>query len=394
MLVNELSAGEEILDLLSGSDGMESGWTKTFANDQLEAFKALCTKARQGWALAVFSGASRPSLERYFTYHVQLLSDLSGKLQSMPPYPVAACNCSPQETFNEIFRNELDSLTGHLLHFFRDYPDKTIPAPLSYISKFTKRLETDIATITQSSALDVFHAPLKRVIRSYLEQMTSPALLVTFGDLLYVEKFIDGIKRALENPDTLPTILLELEFNHIEVLAWFQDETLHALKGKSVAKKLGFIRRQATLSRVYHHAGKEVYDPCLPPLTQMFAGWLSEEEKALKEIMAAEMAARHSTGQKFRLPLSVAHVACFLRLSLKENLAGTMPLTDVFDFVCSAFSTKRADDLSPGGLSKAYYSVSQVTAAEVRHLLTKMINMINLDYFPAWAAIGVLIYSR
>lgn len=393
MLVNELSTGEEILKQLAGASLDETMLSPDEVNEQIKNFKHLCIKARQAWALAVFSGASHSSLERYFTYHLQLLSDLSVKLRSLPIYPVVTCSCSPQETLNNIFENELDSLTYHLLHFFRDYPDKSITAPLSYIAKFIKNLEPDITDIMQSPALCLLPGPLNAIILSYLKEMSRP-IQCTFGDLLYFEKFIAGIKPALEKPDVLVDKLMELEFNQVQVLAWFQGEALRELKGKTAEKKLGVIRKRTALSRVYHKADKEVYDPCLPPLTQMFAGWLAEEEKAFKEVIAAEMNARHSTGQKFRLPLSVAQVACFLRLSLKENLVGAPPLTEVFDFVCSAFSTKRANDLSPGGLSKAYYSISQVTAAEVKYLLAKMINIINHDYFPALAAIGVLICAR
>ena len=363
-------------------------------NEQIIEFKKLCVKVRQAWALAVFSGSTRQSLERYFTYHLQLLSDLSGKLYPIPPNPVPERSCPSPENYEGIFANELDALTLHLLHFFRDYPDQTIQAPVTFARKFVKDLDPRVTAVINALPLSFWPGPLKSIILSYIERMTSPALGFTFGDLLYFEKFISGITPAIEQPGELPNILMELEFNHLGVLVWFQEESSRSLKGKSSEKKLEFVRRQAAWVRVHHKAGKAVYDPILQPLTAMFAGWLSEEEKVLGKTACAAVAARCTAAQKIRLPLSVVQVACFLRLFLKDNLAGTVPLTELFDFVCSAFSTKKANDLSPGGLSKAYYSIGQVTAAEVKAMLAKMISRINHDYFPAWAAIGVLICAR
>jgi len=160
LLVNELSDIEEILNRLAGAERPNSGSPQVWIDDKVPKFKASCTKARQAWALAVFSGAGRPSLERYFTYHLQLLTDLSGKLQFLANYPVAACTCSPQDTLNSIFESELDALAGHLLHFFSDYPDRSITAPASYIGKFIRNLEQSIAALMLSPVLSSLPGPL------------------------------------------------------------------------------------------------------------------------------------------------------------------------------------------------------------------------------------------
>ncbi|MCR8560432.1 hypothetical protein KXD93_22450 [Mucilaginibacter sp. BJC16-A38] len=393
MLINELSAGEEILDTFARAGMGEIMQPPEVVSQQINDFKSLCAKAREAWALAVFSGAGRPSLERYFTYHLQLLSDLLGKVNAMPVYTFEACDCSPQETSNEILQKELNDLTGHLLHFFRGYPDKTIPAPLIYIRKQVKTLAADIASIMQSLTLSALPGPLHSVVATYLKEMSSPLLACTFGELLYFEKFIVGMKGRLETVSSFVDGLIDLEFNHVEILSWLHEETMRSMTHMPVETKIAAIKKKAGLLHRCHVGNKEVYDRFLPPLTQMLANWLDEEEKAFKFSNPEQIPVCYPVLEKMGLSLPVAHLACLVRLFVKENLTGATPLTEIFKFVCMAFSTKRAESLSIGGMSKAYYSISQVTAAEVKHLLAKMINRINHDYFPALAAISVLIYA-
>jgi hypothetical protein len=123
----------------------------------------------------------------------------------------------------------------------------------------------------------------------------------------------------------------------------------------------------------------------------MLKGWMNEE------IGIAEAAMAHTVtvGQeKLHLGMSVAHLGCLLRLFFEQKIFATTSLHDIFKFAAAHLQTVRQDSISPGSLSKEYYSVSQKTAAVVRDMLQQMLLRVNRKYFPVMAVISVMLAAR
>ena len=401
MLVNELATGEEILNLLADAGMDNIVLSREQASKQIGEFKKVCSKAREAWALAVFSASGKESLERYFSFHLRLLAGLSEKLSDPPGYPLPECACTPQVTIKTTFETEIHQLIGYLFQYYTDYPDKNILVPLSYQVHFVKILMPDVCLTKQALENSVLPDVLKSEIIAYLDHMVNcrASAPLTFGQLLYFQTFVKEIRTLLANslPGNLSSLftdkLLELEFNHLAVFTCLQEEINKAMSGFTGGEKLTWLEQKSNLMHLREKGGNERYNSRWPKLSVMLSTWLVAEINILKEINSVEHVPFVQANYKLKLELSVAHLACFLRLFVKESLPGTMQLTALFRFICDKFSTKRAETLSAGGLSKEYYSVTQVTAAEVKAMLVKMVNRINRDYFPVMAAVSIIIYA-
>jgi hypothetical protein len=401
LLVNELATGEEILHLLANAGVDEIMRSPELVNQRISEFKTLCSKARDAWALAVFSDAPKESLERYFSFHLRLLTGFSEKLCSIPDYPLPECTCVPSETINSSFDKEINQLTDHLFQYFRDYPDKNILVPLSYHTHVIKTMLPGVNLIKASIEFSAIPCVIKSEVIAYLDHLVNAgeSAPLTFRQLIYFQAFVKEIKTLLSNasPGNLTGAftdkLLELEFNHMEIFTYLQEEISKSLTCDQEGEKLSLLEKEAVQMHLSQKESNERYDVRWPKLSIMLEKWLLTEISALKEKRNMQQCSCTRTNYKLKLELSVAHLACLLRLFKKEGLLGAVQLTALFKFSSDHFSTKRAETVSNFGISKAYYSVTQVIAAEVKDMLLKMIQRINHDYFPVMAAVSIIIYA-
>lgn len=237
---------------------------------------------------------------------------------------------------------------------------------------------------------------LKMPVISYLQHMATGPSGLTFSQLFYLQDFINEISRALVQRHLHPLAevfkraLLQLQFNHLYVFTYFQDTINLEVAKKKAAEKLQALEKKRLLFSFAANQQTK-FDDNWPALSSMLASWLAEEVNTLKNIAVPQILFNKRSQLKLKLHLSVAHLAYLLKLLYKEGIFGAIALTELFQFISDHFSTKRAETISTGGISKSSYSVSQVVAAEIRDLLAKMISAIDRDYFPVVVAAGVLL---
>ncbi|GAA4326250.1 hypothetical protein GCM10023149_28930 [Mucilaginibacter gynuensis] len=118
----------------------------------------------------------------------------------------------------------------------------------------------------------------------------------------------------------------------------------------------------------------------------MLGGWLDEQINKLESKLFQEEINLPVAGKKVLLQLPVAQIAFFARLFVDGKLLNGLSLTELFDFISKNFSSKKQSVISPGSLSKEYYSPEQVTAGRVRGFLLDMVAYINRHFFPLLAA--------
>jgi hypothetical protein len=399
LLVNELTTGEDILDHLANYNRSGIYLSAEKVSKQLAEFKILCSKARAAWALAVFSEACKESLERYFTYHLKVICALSLKLYILPEIPIPECDCRHRKTIGELFEKETDRLIDHLFQFFGEYPDRQSHAPVNYSRHLLNVSKKDAEFIECALKNCCLPVEIKLCLLAYVQHMITEteSRYFTFSQLFYFSNFLKEIKPILSCSSEAPLTerlwhkLWEIEFNHIDMVTWYQDKVRNSTAGKSKSKKIEIMEADA---EIFHFAKERktlCYDIGWPPLSLMLSAWLTTEIEKLREIKSTVPALRLAASCKLKLEMSVAHLACLLKLFTIEHLFGATPLTEVFEFFSANFYTKRAGARSAGGLSKEYYSITQVTAAEMKDQLLRMVHFLNREYFPALAAIGVLI---
>jgi hypothetical protein len=122
----------------------------------------------------------------------------------------------------------------------------------------------------------------------------------------------------------------------------------------------------------------------------MVVNWLTEEialkEKSLNKRSEVII-------PKIPLEMSVAHLSCLIRLLYEESVFATQNLQFIFKCFAGHYQSKRQAVISPGSLSKEFYSIDQHTAARVRDLLQRMVQRINRNFFPMAVAINATVLS-
>ena len=258
-------------------------------------------------------------------------------------------------------------MTDHLLSYYLKYIDRDEPAPDSYRKSVLQELAGDIAGVKNKMAgCDPVVAYISGV-----EELDARANF-SFRALDYFRLLVTEL--AVFNEKGAGDLLVSLNFNHLGYLSWLQDHIgeLIAALGSDSLRKSWLIAEQARVRALPERLGA-VYHPDWPSLKTMLADWLAGQIRLLPE-----------TAEIVKLPLnmSVAHLACLIRLFYEEDWYKETNLTAIFNFHASVFATKKQAAISPGSLSKEYYGIDQVTAAIILDKLQKMAARINRNFFP------------
>ena len=347
----------------------------------LDELRQTCTKAREDWAFIVFSDLPIACLKRYFTYQLTSLHEALEQLQNP---------CQPQpDSPSAILTNQI----AHLLTYFDTFTDNSLRSARAYQDRKLTGLKDQtekVLTLVNASRID---PALKECMLPYLNQLCScsTAISLTYRQLTYAEQWITTLLTTYQENQQLTDgkviqTLRQLNFNHLGFFSFFKQQTHARFATKCNADRLKIIDEEISNCLPVTALTSLAYDPNWPTIDQLVKGWLLEE-KAMKRGLSL-------TTAKLPLNLSVAQLACFLRVFFEENIFGQANLSELFKFIAGHYTTKRQQAISPGSLSKEFYSVSQVNAAVTRDFLQKMLARINKHYFPVWAAIIVSVFFR
>lgn len=331
MLANELDQLRDLSRDLAGEESQEAAFRRVTG----------------AWQEALFSDRPDHSLRRYVNFHLQGISKISDTLFSDQPGP-----------------DLLLRLVDNLLEHFPGYVDPGCPAPAAYRRRLLARLDSSLA------ALSLRDFPSLAAYISEVRDGTA-ASPFSFRALNYLETLVTALAEGMDTDE----VLLELNFNHVAYLAQRQEKISRYLPGLPdvPAKLCWLLAERARVTAAPERLGL-VYHPDWPSLKTMLVSWLSEQIAALPASPAGIA--------KLSLDLSVAQLACLVRLCYEEGCFKETNLTAIFEQVASACTSKRQRAISPGSLSKEYYSISQVTAAVMRGKLLNMVARINKNFFP------------
>ncbi|HWF02873.1 MAG TPA: hypothetical protein VHA06_04255 [Candidatus Angelobacter sp.] len=184
--------------------------------------------------------------------------------------------------------------------------------------------------------------------------------------------------------------LIHANFNYLPFISYCQQALRRRLEGIAPAEQLALLRLES--QQVGHSLTRpsDPFDPLWPSAADLLGGWLLEQLAAL-DPARRQPAAITCGGPKFPLNISVAHLACFLKV-FYEDAVTSAPASELIRWASLHFSAKRQGDISAKGLAKEFYGINQFTAARVRDMLLRMAGHITARYFPVVAAAAPLIY--
>ena len=100
-------------------------------------------------------------------------------------------------------------------------------------------------------------------------------------------------------------------------------------------------------------------------------------DEAIAEINSPKREPSDEPVFKISTDLSVAHLACLLRLLHEEKIWMHQNQTALLDFFATHFSTRRQEDISAASLRAKYYNIERSTSEVVKDLLINMLNRLK-----------------
>ncbi len=298
--------------------------------DQLEYVPGDWKECKAAWQQAAFSGWPDHTLRRYFEQQFR-------QLIRLPP-------------------GQQPDAFGFLLAYYPGDP-ANILVPLAYRQK----------VLPERMA---FVLPKHDALQEFLEELRSPAQFC-YRTVHYAEQLFGGLVADC-NPDD---ILLRFNFNHLDYFACLSQELMeNSARLTCPAGRQAWLRAEKARIAAIPEILDACYHPDWPSLKTMLLALISEQIQLAPET--------NTRNPKLKLNLSVAQLACFLKLAFDEDLFKEAHISDVLRFFSSHCAAKRQGNISVGSLGKEYYSTGQVTAAVTRDKLQKMLTRLNRNFFP------------
>jgi hypothetical protein len=333
----------------------------------------------EAWRLSRLRITDESTLCRYLNFHLEELSGLSDL------YACAADGGHPA------VRALLLQLAGQLTGYLKDQVGTQIIAPriwcehsIAALAPLSKKL---ITGMTGANLDPELHDLISNFIRDAIS--SANRRIYTFRTLGYIRRFLEELSvcdfcgKNIE--DEINERLFALEFNHLAYFYYRQHQLMGAIKKHtSLQERLTYFQgtRTSLLSKPAQLT--ITYDPRWPSLKTMMGEWLKEEihQMEKQQLSVSNAVATRAGPEKIPLGISVAYLACFVKVFLAENVMPSTNLAGTFRFISAHCRTKKQPVISPGSLSKEFYSIDQHTAARVREILKKMVSTIDHQFFP------------
>lgn len=377
MLKNELKDIEEILFEQDYSDSNE-----IVKINLVNHFSHI----HSAWENVIFSDISENNLVRYFHYHLELITTIADHLSS-----------STKTKAHIVSQNELLGLIDHLRKYYSNYFNEDAVAPAIYHERLICQLRANVDVVQKTLRVSNLNTSLKTCLLNWFDLMFDDIGTVkfTYRSLNYFEWITNQLVSLdfdLNDAETkLVALLIRSNFNSLSFFVYYQENIRSVLLSFADAhQKLKILNEQKAEVISFPEVKNIAYDPSWPSIKTMIGDWLTEE------ILLIEKSCSKSNEVAFpKIPLemSVAHMSCLIRLLYEESVFATQNLQFIFKGFAGYFQSKRQAVISPGSLSKEFYSIDQHTAARVRDLLQRMVQRINRNFFPMVVAINAIALS-
>ncbi|WP_183567738.1 hypothetical protein [Mucilaginibacter sp. SP1R1] len=396
MLQDELGPLKIIVSELTLTGQEPESGTVLSGITRVEVVQAACDRVRSAWLGAFFSEAGDHTLQRYFNFHLEGITALANTLYLFSQDRITASADNDQLV---MISEVLLSLIGHMQQYHGRYFDTQLSAPLSWRQACFQRMSGAVQLLIAKLHVSVTDHLLKDCVNTYIQDIldTGQGGYCSFHALRYFEYFVAELTKGLattEHTDELLDRLLSgLNFNRLSYLVYRQNQVRQAC-GKIVqaTNQMEFLREKQIELLFVTNQGKLKCHEQYPDLTTMLEGWLGEQmERQVKDNLTASGSPIHDPAGKIAINLSVAQIACIIRLLREENYLSASSLEEIFKLVSIYYSSKMQEQISAGSINKEFYSITQSTALKIEAMLQKMLANLKRNFFPLLAVASVVI---
>jgi hypothetical protein len=395
MLQDELGLLQILVNDLVQSEPENDTFTAIGKTSVLQDFKIACEQVKKAWLAAFFSESPDHSLQRYFKFHLEGISGLSDTLLRMGQ------NNSQVDGDQLLFLAINEQLLALIIHLKKNHDrffSNEVNSPVLWRKKVRQQngAETEwlIERFKTSGLPDQQISP----VIYYLSEIMNAEQggFYTFHALNYFEQFVNTLSIAMDNfisnENDLNTHLTDLNFNHLGYFNYRQNQIGDQLNSieSPVSKIHTLLNDRLSLKNMSYHENI-IYDTRYPSVPVMLDKWLCEQIIYLEEQHRLELEnGLIPVYSKLTLNLSVAQMGCLLRVLYEADIFGNASLHEVFKFVTQHISSKKQAAISLGGLSKEYYSTTQVTGGKMIVLFQRLITILKRIFFPLLVVASVI----
>lgn len=334
----------------------------------------------------VFGFQDEGHLERYIQYHQRAIIRLMDEAIRYRQ----ALKISGKLLYQECYY-QLEDLLAFIEKHFARYFDQNATAPETYVILMKKDIQESITTIFKALPArgadgDIVHT-LLQPLRTFIND--KPEASRTYRQVLYAREIKHELLKLVWEPqpdvdinEHLQSLMYYLNYNSPQSVTChtrYIDKLVSAAETRSEKiEKLSYLLKRVNQAQVKPGISYNVY---ALDLTTQLKRYIGEELEHLRRIreLAPEPAASGSVFSplKIQVEMTVAQVACLIRLLIDSKIVVNKNVTELLRFVSGLLVSKKTDHISYDSLRAKYYNVEQSTKEAVKINLIKMLSLID-----------------
>jgi hypothetical protein len=367
-------------------------------------------RIKDSWTTAIFTAAKDNIIERYIQYHQTGIIEFADLLQSY--HDILKGDNEESIPFRDVtvelirwFISQLFELLNYIERFFSKYFNLESKIPETYRAISFQELSDIIKELQRQLSDMQVEILLQSSIHDFLNSIVLPQTMITFRKLIYLKEFLKELSSVFIQTERgdwdnqISMALLYLNYNHLGFFSYYQDlVNLELADADNNEQHIEILMRYLSIIKAAQLKPAFSYNPEWPTIKLMLETWLNDE--IATRMLAGKKdfngaGAKHSyKPEKLPLNISVAQLALIVRLFYESGHFAIANIKEILRFIALHYESKKQQHISTGSIHKEFYSVTQVTAAVVRDMLLKMVDIINKRYFPVIFVVCAIIGSH
>jgi hypothetical protein len=345
-------------------------------------------RVKQTFIHEVFNFGDERHLERYIQNHQQALIRLMDETVRL----LATSKHRKREQYDICYKG-LEELLAFVERHFARYFDQDAKAPEAYINLVRNDIRTNFNNLREGLLRKAANPRIcdstLYVLRKIMDE--KPFHDITYRRVLYAKELQKELFTLMDRADPgkdineeLKNLIFYLNCNSVKSFAYHThhiDELLNQAETKTeVIEKLSYLLKEINQAQVKPGIG---YNVNVPTLKAQLNNYIIEEIEHLQRVhqftnsSGARMPESVTPNFKINLDLSVAQVACLIRVFIEAKIIVNQNITELLKFLAKVLVSKKAESISYDSLRSKYYNVEQSTKEAVKRTLLKMISHIE-----------------
>jgi hypothetical protein len=337
----------------------------------------------------IINATHQSSVEIYVRQHQLALTELANKISGYSTHPGIAILPDLVKFYHQLY-DSIEELLLFIERYFAGYLDTNLPISANRFNYFKSDIADRLKEINLViDANRLSNELFELIIQPLQEILSNTVKTISYHRVAYLKELAATVLAYLSSRNMkdkvvdLFEILFTISFNSPEFFHNYIAMTAAELRPiTNISAKMELLYRYIKKIRLYPSKKGFILYPELPTIKDQVIGWLEEEIKFLqishdlgkslsspKEIIQGE--------GKIHCSLSVAQLACFIRLLVEIKLITNANQTEMLRFFSEHFRTDKRESIAFESLRTKYYNIETSSAEAVKEWLFKLMNHIR-----------------